>query len=280
MSYRLRNILSSLIKYLTLAVILVIVLFPIYWMVVTGFKTRLELTGTRPTWFPQIFTLENYFKAFGGRSFPQYMLNSIVVVSISTVLSLIAGSLAAYALARFPMSRGFRNNVSFWILSTRMVPPIVTIIPIYLLFVNLHWLNSYRALIIVYTGFALPFTTWMMRAFIQEVPVDLEEAALVDGDNRLTAFFRIVLPLTAPGMAATAVFSIVVLWNEFIFALILASTSKTITLPVGVSGLVSQYELLWGEMGAAGTVVILPILIFSLSVQRYLVRGLTVGAVK
>jgi multiple sugar transport system permease protein len=196
------------------------------------------------------------------------------------VLSLIAGSLAAYGLARFPMSRGFRNNISFWILSTRMVPPIVTIIPIYLLFVNLHWLNSYHALIIVYTGFALPFTTWMMRAFIQELPVDLEEAALVDGDNRLTAFFRIVLPLTAPGMAATAVFSIVVLWNEFIFALILASTSKTITLPVGVSGLVSQYELLWGEMGAAGTVVILPILIFSLSVQRYLVRGLTVGAVK
>jgi multiple sugar transport system permease protein len=208
------------------------------------------------------------------------MLNSVIVVTSSTAVALVFGSLAGYSLARFPMSPRFRENISFWILSTRMIPPIVTIIPIFLIFKNLHLLNTYLGLGIVYTGFALPFAVWMMRAFIQEVPVDLEEAALVDGDTRLSAFFRIVLPLAAPGLAATAVFSVIVLWNEFLFALILTTTAKTITLPVGIAGLVSQYELLWGEMGAAGTVAIIPILIFSLSVQRYLVRGLTLGAIK
>ncbi|MEA3334844.1 MAG: carbohydrate ABC transporter permease [Chloroflexota bacterium] len=272
--------LKSGIKYIVLLVIIFFVLFPIYWMVATSFKTRLELTSWPPTLIPQNFTWENYQKAFLGRPFPKYMLNSAIVVGISTTVALVIGSLAGYSLARFPMTPRFKQNVSFWILSTRMIPPIVTIIPIFLIFKNLHLLNSYLGLSIVYIGFALPFATWMMRAFIQEVPVDLEEAALVDGDTRLTAFFRIVLPLAAPGLAATAVFSIIVLWNEFLFALILTTTSKTITLPVGIAGLVSQYELLWGEMGAAGTVAIIPILIFALAVQRYLVRGLTMGAVK
>jgi multiple sugar transport system permease protein len=274
------NLLKSILKYLILAAIILVVLFPIYWMVVTSFKTRLELTSSPPTLFPQIFTWENYRNAFVGREFPKYMLNSVIVVTGSTAVALVIGALAGYSLARFPMSPRFKQNISFWILSTRMIPPIVTIIPIFLIFKNLHLLNTYLGLGLVYTGFALPFAVWMMRAFIQEVPVDLEEAALVDGDTRISAFFRIVLPLAAPGLAATAVFSIIVLWNEFLFALILTTTAKTITLPVGIAGLVSQYELLWGEMGAAGTVAIIPILIFSLSVQRYLVRGLTLGAIK
>jgi multiple sugar transport system permease protein len=273
--------LKSGAKYLVLAFIVITVLFPIYWMVITSFKTRLELTGLTPTLFPHNFTWENYQNAFVGKDFPKYMLNSAVVVVISTGLSLVMGSLAGYSLARFPLfSTKFKENLSFWILSTRMIPPIVTIIPIFLIFKDLKLLNSYLGLIIVYTGFTLPFATWMMRAFIQEVPIDLEEAALVDGDTRLTAFFRIVLPLAAPGLAATAVFSVILVWNEFLFALILTTTSAAITLPVGISGLVSQYELLWGEMGAAGTVAIIPILIFALSVQRYLVRGLTLGALK
>jgi len=161
-----------------------------------------------------------------------------------------------------------------------MVPPIVSIIPIFLLFRYLQLLNTYTGLIIIYTGFSLPFVTWMMRAFIQEVPVELDEAALVDGCSRMTVFVRIVLPLTAPGLAATAIFAIILAWNEFLFALILTTTSAITTLPVGIAGLVSQYELLWGEMSAAGTVAIIPILIFAMSVQRYLVRGMTMGAVK
>src|SRR5438067_10699033 len=161
-----------------------------------------------------------------------------------------------------------------------MVPPIVTVIPIFVIFQNLQLLNTYLGMIILYTGFTLPFTNWMMRAFIREVPVDLEEAAMVDGDTRLTALLRIVLPLTAPGLVATAIFALILVWNEFLFALIITTTSATITLPVGVAGFVSQFDVLWGQMSAVSTIAIIPILIFTLAVQRYLVRGLTFGAVK
>ncbi len=278
--YQLRATFGALIKYGLLIFIMLIVLFPIYWMVNTSFKNRLELTTYPPTLFPQDFTWFNYQDAFTNNQIPRYVLNSVIVVSISTFFSLVMGTLAGYSLARFPFTPRFKENISFWILSTRMVPPIVTIIPVFLIFKDLHILNSYPGLIIVYTGFTLPFSTWMMRAFIRDVPADLEEAAMVDGDTRLLALIKIVLPLVAPGLAATAVFSLILVWNEFLFALILTTTSASITLPVGIAGFVSQFQVLWGQMSAVGTVAIIPILIFTLLVQRYLVRGLTLGAVK
>jgi multiple sugar transport system permease protein len=274
------NIIGTAIKYAVLLLIMVIVLFPIYWMVITSFKGRLELTTYPPTLFPKNIILDNYRDAFSDSDIPRYMLNSVIVVGVSTLISLFFGTLAGYSLARFPFTPTFKRQISFWILSTRMIPPIVTIIPIFLIYRNLQLLNTYAGMIIVYVGFTLPFTTWMMRAFVREVPVDLEEAAMVDGDTRLTALLRIVLPLTAPGLVATAIFSLILVWNEFLFALILTTTSATITLPVGISGFVSQFEVLWGQMSAVGTVAIIPILIFTLAVQRYLVRGLTLGAVK
>jgi multiple sugar transport system permease protein len=274
------GIVGTAIKYAVLLLIMVIVLFPIYWMVITSFKGRLELTTYPPTLFPKNFILDNYRDAFSDSDIPRYMLNSVIVVGVSTLISLLFGTLAGYSLARFPFTPTFKRQISFWILSTRMIPPIVTIIPIFLIYRNLQLLNTYAGMIIVYVGFTLPFTTWMMRAFVREVPVDLEEAAMVDGDTRLTALLRIVLPLTAPGLVATAIFSLILVWNEFLFALILTTTSATITLPVGISGFVSQFEVLWGQMSAVGTVAIIPILIFTLAVQRYLVRGLTLGAVK
>jgi multiple sugar transport system permease protein len=278
--YKLRALVGTVIKYALLIFIMLVVLFPIYWMVNTSFKTRIELTTYPPTLFPQNFIWSNYQDAFTHSDIPRYVVNSVIVVGVSTFISLILGTLAGYSLARFPFTPRFKENVSFWILSTRMIPPIVTIIPVFLIFKNLHILNSYLGLIIVYTGFTLPFTTWMMRAFVREVPVDLEEAAMVDGDTRLLALIKIILPLVAPGLAATAVFSLILVWNEFLFALILTTTSASITLPVGIAGYVSQFEVLWGQMSAVGTVAILPILIFTLLVQRYLVRGLTLGAVK
>ncbi len=274
------NIIGTAIKYAVLLLIMVIVLFPIYWMVITSFKGRLELTTYPPTLFPKNIILDNYRDAFSDSDIPRYMLNSVIVVGVSTLISLFFGTLAGYSLARFALTPTFKRQISFWILSTRMIPPIVTIIPIFLIYRNLQLLNTYAGMIIVYVGFTLPFTTWMMRAFVREVPVDLEEAAMVDGDTRLTALLRIVLPLTAPGLVATAIFSLILVWNEFLFALILTTTSATITLPVGISGFVSQFEVLWGQMSAVGTVAIIPILIFTLAVQRYLVRGLTLGAVK
>ena len=278
-NYSPKKIMGTVVKYGLLALIMLVVLFPIYWMVITSFKTRLELTTYPPSLFPQIFIWDNYRDAFTDSAIPFYIRNSVIVVSISTLISLVLGTLAGYSLARFPFTPSFKENVSFWIISTRMIPPIVTIIPIFLIFRDLRILNSYLGLIIVYTGFTLPFTTWMMRVFVGEVPVDLEEAAMVDGSSRLAALVRITLPLLAPGLAATAVFSLILVWNEFLFSLILTTTSASITLPVGIAGYVSQFEVLWGQMSAVGTVAIIPILVFTMAVQRYLVRGLTLGAV-
>jgi multiple sugar transport system permease protein len=145
---------------------------------------------------------------------------------------------------------------------------------------DLRLLNTRLSLIIVYTAFNLPFVVWMMRGFFAELPRDLEEAALVDGDSRLGALVRVVLPLVAPGLAATAVFCLIVSWNEFLFALVLTQTDASMTLPVGIAGRVTQYEIKWGVMSAAGTVAMIPILVFALAVQKYLVRGLSLGAVK
>lgn len=275
-----RKMIGAIIKYVVLIVIMVVVLFPIYWMIITSFKTRLELTTYPPSLFPQLIILDNYRDSFANSAIPSYIRNSIIVVLVSTFISLVLGTLAGYSLARFPFTPSFKANISFWIISTRMIPPIVTIIPIFLIFKDLRILNTYLGLIIVYTGFTLPFTTWMMRVFVGEVPVDLEEAAMVDGSSRLGALVSVVLPLLAPGLAATAVFSLILVWNEFLFSLILTTTSASITLPVGIAGYVSQFEVLWGQMSAVGTVAILPILVFTLAVQRYLVRGLTLGAVR
>jgi multiple sugar transport system permease protein len=161
-----------------------------------------------------------------------------------------------------------------------MFPAIVTAVPLFLMMRDLRLLNTRLALVIVYTSFNLPFVVWMMRGFFAELPRELEEAAMVDGDSRLGALWRVVLPLVAPGLAATAVFCLIVSWNEFLFALVLTQTDDAMTLPVGIAGRVTQYEIKWGVMSAAGTVAIVPILVFALAVQKYLVRGLSLGAVK
>jgi multiple sugar transport system permease protein len=161
-----------------------------------------------------------------------------------------------------------------------MLPPIVTIVPLFLMLREVHLINSLPGLALVYTGFNLPFVVWMMRGFFQEIPKEIEEAALLDGETRMGALVRIVLPLVRPGLAATAVFCLIVAWNEFLFALILTQTESAMTLPVGIAARVTQYEIKWGAMSAAGVVAMLPVLIFATAVQKHLVRGLSLGAVK
>jgi multiple sugar transport system permease protein len=226
-----------------------------------------------PTW-------EHYDETFFVRPFGRYLLTSAMAAVTSTLMALVLGTLAAYSLVRFEWRWRLNERLSYWILSTRMFPPIVTIIPLFLMMRDLRLLNTITSLVIVYTGFNLPFVVWMMRGFFQELPVDLEEAAMIDGDSRLGALWRIVLPLVRPGLAATAIFCLIVSWNEFLFALILTQTEASMTLPVGIAGRVTQYEIQWGAMSAAGVVAILPILVFALIVQRHLVRGLSLGAVK
>lgn len=267
-------------RYLVLAGAVLCAVVPIYWMVTISLKTEVDQFAVPPKWFRFAPTLAHYQDAFVERSFGRYLLTSAIVAVISTLCALVIGTLAAYGLARFRWPRRMNTRLSLWILSTRMFPPIVTAIPLFLLMRDLFLLDTVLALVIAYTGFNLPFVVWMMRGFFMELPRELEEAALVDGDSRLGALWRVILPLAAPGLAATAVFCLIVCWNEFLFALILTQTDAAMTLPVGIAGRVTQYEIQWGVMSAAGAVAMIPIMVFALAVQRYLVRGLSLGAVK
>jgi multiple sugar transport system permease protein len=268
------------IKYVVLIIAIFVAVAPVYWMLTISLKTEVDQFATPPAWLWFSPTLAHYYDAFVARSFGQYLITSAFVAVASTASAMVIGTLAAYSLARFRLPYNLDNKLSLWILSTRMFPAIVTAVPLFLMMRDLRLLNTRLALVIVYTAFNLPFVVWMMRGFFAELPRDLEEAALVDGDSRIGALWRVVLPLVAPGLAATAVFCLIVSWNEFLFALVLTQTDDAMTLPVGIAGRVTQYEIKWGVMSAAGAVAIVPILVFALAVQKYLVRGLSMGAVK
>jgi multiple sugar transport system permease protein len=252
---------------------------PLIWMLLTSLKSNREITQ-ETSLVPQAFTTQNYVSLFNGREFGSYLVNSIVVTSASVLIALVLGTMAAYALARFRLRGGAERFVGFGLLMVRLMPPIVIIIPIFLAAQGLGLLNSKLALIIVYAAFNVTIVVWMMESFFREIPVDLEEAAMVDGDTRFTAFRRIVLPLAAPGLVATGIFAVITTYNEFLFALVLTSTPLAETMPVGAATLIGRINVDWGAMSAAGVIGALPIVVFSIVVQRHLVRGLTMGAVK
>ncbi len=266
---------KRLLQPLLLAGALLITLLPVYWLATLSLKREVDQFAVPPIWVRFTPTLAHYRDIFLERSFATYLLNSTVAAGVSTLLALAIGTAAAYSLARFP-----RPGLAFWILSTRMFPPIVSVIPLLLMLRWAKLLNSIVALIIVYTAFNLPFVVWMMRSFFAEIPPDLEEAAMLDGHTRLGALWRVVLPLVRPGLAATAAFCLVIGWNEFLFAFLVAQTDAAMTLPVGIAGRVTQYEIKWGAMSAGGVVAMLPVFVFASAMQKYLVRGLSLGAVK
>jgi multiple sugar transport system permease protein len=267
------------IRAVTVAVILAIVLAPIYWMVATSLKPNREITQDG-TLYPHAPSLANYTHLFSHKQFANFLLNSLVVTAASVGLALAAGAFGAYAIARFRLRFQLERRVGLALLTLRIVPPVVILIPVYLLMLRLDLLDTWLGLIITYTALNVTFTVWMMESFFREIPVDLEEAAMVDGDSRFTAFRRIVLPLARPGMVATAIFGIIVTFNEFLFALALTATPRAMTMPRGTATLIGRIDTDWASMSAAGVVGALPIVIFALLVQRHLVRGLTLGAVK
>jgi multiple sugar transport system permease protein len=251
-------------------------LAPIAWMLTVSVKAD----EFAPQWFGFRSTWAHYANAFAQGEFLRYFLNSAIVAVGSVVCALVLGIPAAYGLARFPWPREWGSRISFWVLSTRMLPPIVTVIPAFFLLREIHLLNSLPGLILVYAAFNLPFVVWMMRGFFEEVSKDIEEAAMLDGESRLGILLRIVLPMVRPGVAATATFCLIVAWNELLFALILTQTDSAMTLPVGIASRVTQYQIEWGAMSAAGAVAMVPVVAFAFFAQRALVRGLSLGAVK
>jgi multiple sugar transport system permease protein len=270
---------STIAAWLILGVALLVALFPFWWMLITSFKRPVDIFAG-VSLVPQHPTFDNYSRLFDQYHFGSFLQNSIIVVTIAVAVSLVLGTLAAYALARFRLRLGLNEQALVATLLVRMLPAILLVIPLYIVLSKWQLLNTRLGLIIIYTGLNTSFVIWMMQSFLEEIPRDIEEAAMVDGDSRLTALRRVVLPLAAPGLAATAIFSVIATYNDFLIALTLTSTPDAQTVPVGVSTLIGKIQIEWGPMAAAGVVGALPIVIFAIVVQRHFVRGLTLGAVK
>jgi multiple sugar transport system permease protein len=274
-----RERLGAIFVYLTLGVAILLALFPFWWMLVTSLKRPVDIFSRVALW-PQQITFGNYERLFSEFHFGPFLVNSIVIVAASVGISLVVGTLAAYALARFRLRFGVRPMTLYLVLLVRMLPGILLCIPLYIVLARWGLLNTRLGLILIYAGLNTSFVVWMMQSFLEEIPRDIEEAAMVDGDSRLTALWRVVVPLAAPGLIATAIFTVIATYNDFIIALTMTSTPDAQTIPVGVSTLIGKIEIQWGPMAAAGVVGALPIMIFALIVQRNFVRGLTFGAVK
>lgn len=266
---------GAVVKYALILVAAAFILFPLYWGAVTSIKPAGEYNAQPPVWFPENPT-GAHWRVLGGLRGWEGFKNSIIIASVTTVASVGIGAAAAYSIARF---RTGGKHLSFWILSQRMMPPVAAVIPLFLLFQKVDLLDTYFAMILLYTVFTLPFSVWMMFTYFRQIPPDIEESALVDGCSRFQALWKVAIPLSAPGLVSAAVFSFIFAWTDFLFALVLTGT-KTVTLPVVVSGFVGVQASLLGELGALAVLSMIPAFTLGLIVQRHLVRGLTFGAVR
>lgn len=270
---------------LTLPVLLVIYL-PVLWLVFSSISTRIEMLAIPPNFFPKNPTLMNYINIFTpgetssevSRTFLITMKNSLVVSVTVTIVAITLGSLAAYALARirFP----YRSGVLMGILGTRMIPEVSLVIPLYLLAAKFALTNKPIVLIITYLSFAMPFAIWIMVGFFETIPSELEDAARVDGCTRLQILYKIILPISAPGLISTSLFVFLSAWDEFFYALLFTSTIDAKTVPVAIAEFTGRYAVDITAMMAGGVLAAIPPVILALAFQRYIISGLTVGAVK
>lgn len=267
---------QAVLVYLLLGSVLIVFLTPIYLIASSSVKPAPIMFQRPPA---MIFepTLDHYRDLFGMRPFGKFIFNSLVVALGSTLFSVSVGAIAAYAISRIKHKR--MNDIAFWILSMRMFPPIAVIVPYYIIFKTVGLLDTPIALIIVYSTANIPLTVWLMKGFFDEVPTALEEAAAVDGHGLISIFWRVTLPLAAPGLAVSAVFCFIFSWNEFLFALMLTG-SEAQTATVAVMSFWSSDAVQWGRIMAGSFVILIPGVIFVLTCQRWLVRGLTMGSVK
>jgi len=263
----------------TRALLLVVMLWtlvPLLWMLLSSVKPTSDLSSTTPklTFSP---TLDHYRALFsGGNNIGNYIVNSLVAAGASTLIAVVLGTVAGYGLARSSF-RG-KDHVAFWIISTRMAPIAAAVLPLFVIFRATHLLGTTTGLVVAYLSFNLPFAIWIMNAFFADLPPALEEAAMVDGASRWTAFSRIALPLVLPGVATTAILCLVFSWNDYAFAATFSGPNSQ-TLPIAASQLVTQTEIDWGQLTAIGTIVVAPMIVVGLVVRRWLVTGLTLGAV-
>jgi len=252
-------------------------LFPIYWMVLTSLQSRSTILDSTPTFLPFDPTLSNYVTVFVENEFLTYLTNSFIVATAAVSISVIIGVPAAYSLSRMDIPGD--HHISFWILSTRMVPPLSILVPLYVFLSGAGLTRSLAGLTITHFLITLPMIIWIVKGFIDELPESMEESAMIDGCNRIQAFREVVVPLVKPGIAAAAFISFIFSWNNFLLALVLTG-GNTKTAPLQIQSSMGYLSIDWGMLGAAGTVTVLPVVLISLAIRNYLVEGLTMGAVK
>lgn len=287
-----RRIRSSWLRRATPYVLIVlwtiIALFPIYWVITTSLKNPVDVITSPPKFFNFSPTVDNYRVVLGLAKytglgeiarvdFIEYLKNSLIIVPVAVLLSLVIGLPAAYAMARFRFKG--RENLYFFYLSLYFMPPVLILIPLYLVFIRLHLYDTYLGLILILQLVNLPLVVLIMRGFFEDISPEIEQSALVDGRSRIGAFFKIMLPLSMPSLMSTAFLCTIFSWNNFLFGVILSRT-RTQPVTVGILGFKSYEAILWGQMSAATVITALPVLVLAVLIQKYIVRGLSLGAIK
>jgi multiple sugar transport system permease protein len=263
------------LRYAMAIVLTIFFVFPVYWLFIISFKTPDEIFAFPPVWYPKSIQFANYRVLFKDGD-AETVWNSLVLAGVSTVIAMVLGTICAYSLVRFKTGG---ENLAIWIISQRMMPPIAIAFPIFLLYVFFGWVDSYQGLIILYTAFSLPYVIWMMRGYIEDLPLELEESALVDGCTRWEVLWKVVFPMVRSGLFATAVFTFVFAWNDFLFALVLTRT-EVITYTVQVTHYFGGQSNFWAKIAAMSVLGTIPVFFAVATLQRYLVRGISMGAVK
>ena len=274
-----RSLIALALLIIGLAAAAVLYAFPLYWLVATSLKSKAELYQSI-TLIPQHPTLASYGSVLIDRGFWVLLKNSVIVCFSTVIVTLIVGLVITYPITRLQVPAGLRVGVLNWALSLRFLPPIAVVIPYFAIVRTLQIYDQPIALIAIYSLFNLPFAIWMLKGFLAEIPIELEDAALVDGANRWSAFRRVLLPLATPGILAAGIIVFTFAWSEFLFALILTATPNAQTFPVGVQGLVTQFEIIWNDMAAAGVIAMSVPLILMVIGRKYMVAGLTFGVIR
>ena len=262
-------------EYVVVLLIAGVVLFPLFWIVLTAFKTGMNIFSLKIFFQPVLVNFRRVL--FNPHHFTRNIANSFFVGGVATFVGIAVAIPAAYGFSRFPI-RG-KNSILFWIISLQFIPPIVVLLPIYAFFRNMYMLDTHFALITIYLTIVIPFSIWIIKTFIDGIPLEIEESATIDGASYLKILWHIILPLAGPAIIVAAIFCLILTLNEFLFALVL-TTVDAVTMPIGLMGLETTEGIQWGDMAAIGTIMLIPMCFFAFTVQKYIVRGLTLGAIK
>lgn len=275
---KIRSLSDGLIHYISVILLIAFVAFPLLWMVIASFTSADQLFTSPPRLFPSEFTLDWYRSVWGASDAPRFFLNSLIIALVTTFVCIAIGILCAYAITRFdfPGKRLFLIGA----LASYVFPAILLFLPVYLILTSLGLTNTLLGIIVAHIVVSFPFAVWMLRSYFMAIPRELDEAAWVDGASYLRTLVSVILPVCLPGVFSTAIFIFVLSWNEFLFASVIAESSRNKTITVGIAEFITAFDVRWGEIMALGTIATAPVIVLFMAVQRYFLKGVLEGAVK